>query len=213
MSRRLLTYLYIDTSGSMRGEPIEAVNVGLQALLHSLRQNPYALESVHLSITTFDNEVNTVLPITPLEDVILPTITTPNSGATFMGKALEKLVSDVRRDRILHSAHKKGDWRPILVLLTDGKPSDIWAFNQVISEVKSIGFGNIIACAAGPKSDPSFLRQLTDNVVSLDTMDSASFSKFFEWISTTVESNSYSLGAVTGSPDLPPPPKEINIVL
>lgn len=51
MTRRLLTYICIDTSGSMRGEPIEAVNVGLQVLL-SLRQNPYALESVHLSITT-----------------------------------------------------------------------------------------------------------------------------------------------------------------
>ncbi|MFC2407123.1 MAG: tellurium resistance protein TerY, partial [Cardiobacterium sp.] len=38
MTRRLLTYICIDTSGSMRGEPIEAVNTGLQALLASLRQ-------------------------------------------------------------------------------------------------------------------------------------------------------------------------------
>ena len=37
MSRRLLTYICIDTSGSMRGEPIEAGNNGLQSLLSSLR--------------------------------------------------------------------------------------------------------------------------------------------------------------------------------
>ena len=72
MSRRLLTYLCIDTSGSMNGEPIVAVNAGLQALLTSLRSNPYALDSVHLSITTFDSEIKLVLPMTPVADVMLP---------------------------------------------------------------------------------------------------------------------------------------------
>ena len=63
-NRRLPVYLALDTSGSMRGEPIAAVNVGLQALLASLRQNPFALESVSLSITTFDREVIEVVPMT-----------------------------------------------------------------------------------------------------------------------------------------------------
>ena len=81
MTRRLLTYICIDTSGSMRGEPIEAVNAGLQALLASLRQNPYALESVHLTITTFDSQIKDVLPLTPLEQVVLPESVCPESGA------------------------------------------------------------------------------------------------------------------------------------
>lgn len=51
-SRRLPVYLLIDTSGSMRGEPVESVNVGLRAMQTSLRQNPYAIETVHLSVTT-----------------------------------------------------------------------------------------------------------------------------------------------------------------
>lgn len=62
MARRLLTYICIDTSGSMKGEPIEAVNVGLQSLLSALRQNPYALESVYLSISTFDTVIKNVFP-------------------------------------------------------------------------------------------------------------------------------------------------------
>jgi uncharacterized protein YegL len=52
--RRLPVYLLLDTSGSMRGEPIQSVNVGLHAMLQALRQDPYALESVHLSVITFD---------------------------------------------------------------------------------------------------------------------------------------------------------------
>ena len=53
MDRRLPIYLLIDSSGSMRGEPIQSVNVGLSAMLSALRQDPYALETVYLSIITF----------------------------------------------------------------------------------------------------------------------------------------------------------------
>lgn len=212
MSRRLLTYICIDTSGSMKGEPIEAVNVGLQSLLSALRQNPYALDSVYLSIFTFDSEIKNVLPLTSLEDVTLPTVSTPDSGPTFLGKMLEELASAVQKERILGSANHKGDWRPILILLTDGKPSDVMAYNNAIPLIKSLNFGNIVACAAGPKADPNVLKKLTDTVVSLDTMDSNSFAQFFQWVSASVAQTSVSVGAPTNN-SLPPPPDEINIVL
>ena len=213
MTRRLLTYICIDTSGSMRGEPIEAVNAGLQALLASLRQNPYALESVHLSIITFDSLIKTVLPLTPLEQVVLPEITCPESGATFLGGVLEHVVEAVRRDRITGTADQKGDWRPILIVLTDGKPTDLLAYSEVLPEIKKLGFGNIVACAAGPKADPSYLKQLTDTVVSLDTMDASSFAKFFQWVSASVAGSSISAGSPNASAELPPPPPEINMVM
>lgn len=211
MTRRLLTYICIDTSGSMRGEPIEAVNVGLQALLSSLRQNPYALESVYLSITTFDNQVQKILPLTSLEQVQLPLVTCPDSGATFMGAALEQIAQDVKSERIENSATRKGDWRPILILLTDGKPSDMLAFNNAIPQIQSLNFGRIVACAAGPKADPSYLQKLTKDVVSLDTMDASSFSQFFQWVTQTLNQSSQSVGS-SNSQQLPPPPPTINVV-
>lgn len=212
MSRRLLTYICIDTSGSMKGEPIEAVNVGLQSLLSALRQNPYALESVYLSISTFNNQIETVLPLTALEDVVLPTIQCPDSGATFLGKMLEELSHCVKKDRIVGTVDQKGDWRPILILLTDGKPSDVMAYEQAIPQIKQLNFGNIVACAAGPKADPQILKKLTDTVVSLDTMDANSFAQFFQWVSASVAQSSVSVGAAENSA-LPPPPSEINVVL
>ena len=210
MSRRLLTYLCIDTSGSMRGEPIEAVNAGLQALLSSLRQNPYALESVHLAVTTFDSEIKEILPMTPLAQVILPEIVCPDSGATLIGEALEHIAAAAQRDHIASTAEQKGDWRPILIVLTDGKPTDLLAYSEILPVIKNLGFGNIVACAAGPKADASYLRQLTDTVVSLDTMDANGFAKFFQWVSEAVASSSDSAG--TAHNDLPPPPPEINVV-
>lgn len=213
MSRRLLTYICIDTSGSMRGEPIEAVNAGLRALMSSLRQNPYALESVHLSIITFDSQIKTVLPITPLEQIVLPEIICPESGATFLGAALEHIVEAVQRDRIVGSAQQKGDWRPILIVLTDGKPTDLLVFSETVPKIKQLGFGNIVACAAGPKADASYLKQLSNHVVSLDTMDAVSFAQFFQWVSSAVSQSSVSVGSPLQSTELPPPPTSINVVL
>ncbi|MDO4435016.1 MAG: VWA domain-containing protein [Cardiobacteriaceae bacterium] len=212
MSRRLLTYLCIDTSGSMRGEPIEAVNTGLSALMNALRQNPYALESVYLSVVTFDSVIKEVLPLTALEQVNMPEIVCPESGATFLGEALEHIAMAVQRDRIVSTAQQKGDWRPILIVLTDGKPTDLQVFREAVPKIKALSFGNIVACAAGPKADVNYLKQLTDNVVSLDTMDSSGFSQFFTWVTQTISGTSMSVGSPNLN-QLPPPPPEINIVL
>ena len=58
--RRLPVYLLLDTSGSMHGEPIEAVKNGMQILLSTLRQDPYALETAYLSLIAFDRYFSTI---------------------------------------------------------------------------------------------------------------------------------------------------------
>lgn len=211
--RRLPVYLLIDTSGSMRGESIHAVNVGIQAMLSALRQDPYALESVHISIITFDNEAREHTPLTALEDFRFTDITVPSAGGTFTGAALECLVSCVDRDIRRSDGDQKGDWRPLVFLMTDGTPSDAWAYGEAIKEVKRRTFGAIIACAVGPKAKHEHLKQLTDQVVALETMDSTAFAGFFKWVSASVASGSSSAGINQKDDNLPPPPPEIQLVL
>lgn len=214
MSRRLPIYIVIDTSGSMNGEPIASVNVGLQAMVHALRQDPHALDSVHLSLITFDNEVKEIFPLTALDQVQIPEITCPKSGATNLGAALETVINAIDNDVQRSSAERKGDWRPMLFIMTDGAPSDTACFNAMVSKIRNHPFGRIIACAAGPKAKEAFLKQLTDTVVSLDTTDSAAFASFFRWVSASVEQSSGAAGAGgDNSTPLPPPPDEIQIVI
>ena len=47
---------------------------------------------------------------------------------------------------------------------------------------------------------------------SLDTLDSASFTSFFRWVSSAVSTGSRSQGLAESAP-LPPPPAEIQFVI
>jgi uncharacterized protein YegL len=209
--RRLPVYILLDTSGSMFGEPIQATNVGLRAMMSALRQDPHALEAVHVSIITADREAKVVVPLTPLDELILPEIVAPRSAPTLMGLGLETLVAQVSREVVRSTPDKKGDWMPLLFVMTDGSPTDLAAYDEQVAVIKKMKFGSIIGCAAGPKAKKEKLLELTSHVVSLDNMDSASFGSFFKWVSSAVSSGSQSMGA-TVEVVLPPPPPEIQIV-
>lgn len=214
MSRRLPVYLLIDSSGSMHGEPIHAVNVGISAMLSALRQDPYALESVHISLITFDREIKELLPLTPLDQAQINDIELPKSGATHLGEGLEFLAAKVRDNVMKSTDDSKGDFRPMLFIMTDGSPSDLMVFRESLPKIKACNFAEIIACAAGPKANTDYLKQITEQVVVLDNMDSSAFAQFFKWVSDSITAGSMSAG-VDGPMDsrLPPPPAELQIVL
>ena len=209
--RHLPVYILIDTSGSMKGEPIESVKVGLADMIATLRQDPYALETVCISIITYDRDVKQILPLTELENLQLPDIVTPECGPTHTGLALKMLCDKIEVEVKKGTPEQKGDWRPLLFLMTDGKPADVQLYTQIVPKVKSLNFASIVACAAGPRAKVEPLQQLTDQVFRLDTMDATSFKKFFVWVSDVIGLGGKSVGT-TDNLTLPGPPPEINNV-
>ncbi|MQI61104.1 tellurium resistance protein TerY, partial [Escherichia coli] len=65
----------------------------------------------------------------------------------------------------------------------------------------------------GPKAGHENLKQLTDKVVSLETLDSTSIAGFLKLVWVSVSSGSASAGINNGTDTLPPPPPEIQLVL
>src|SRR5690606_29247476 len=134
-----------------------------------------------------------------------PEITCPQSGPTNTGKGLEMIYEKVNSEVRKGNENQKGDWRPLLFLFTDGKPSDIQLYREMVPKIRSINFAAIVGCAAGQLADDTMLKELTDNVVHLDTADTGTLKQFFKWVSDTIEQSNKSMGTVE-SVALPPPP-------
>jgi uncharacterized protein YegL len=211
--RRLPVYLLLDTSGSMNGEPIEAVKNGVQVLVSTLRQDPYALETAYLSVITFDSSAQQLVPLTELGSFQQPAILA--TGTTALGGALTLLALRIEAEVGKTTTEQKGDWKPLVFIMTDGVPTDDW--QKGLNDLKKIKTGMIIACAAGPNVDTSILKQIADVVVQLDTADSTTIKAFFKWVSASVSSGSQKvetgLGEAATLKDLPPPPPEVNLVV
>lgn len=211
--RRLPVYLLLDTSGSMSGEPIEAVKNGVQILVSTLRQDPYALETAYLSVITFDSSAKQVVPLTELSTFQTPSIAA--SGTTALGDALSLLAERIDAEVGKTTAEVKGDWKPLVFIMTDGVPTDDWA--RGLEKLRKVRTGVVVACAAGQGADTNVLKQITEVVVSLDTADSSTIKAFFKWVSASVSTGSQKVDQgqkeVTGLGDLPPPPPEVNVVL
>ncbi len=211
--RRLPVYLLLDTSGSMFGEPIEAVKNGVQVLVSTLRSDPYALETAYLSVITFNSSAQQVTPLIELSAFQQPNFEA--SGCTALGEALALLANKVDTEVVKTTVDVKGDWKPLVFIMTDGEPTD--DLNKGIAEFKKRKFGMVVACAAGQGANTDTLKKITECVVQLDTADSATIKAFFKWVSASVSTGSQKVEdagvEVTGLSELPPPPPEVNIVV
>lgn len=211
--RRLPVYLLLDTSGSMHGEPIEAVKNGVEILISSLRQDPYALETAYLSIISFDTTARQLMPLTEISMFQPPQLQA--TGTTQLGDALALLATKIDQEVQKTTPDARGDWKPLVFIMTDGAPTDDWEIG--FEKLKQVKTGMIIACAAGHNADTTILKQITEVVVELATADSNAIKAFFKWVSASISVGSQKVDAgqkeVIGLNDLPPPPPEVNVVL
>ncbi len=210
--RRLPVYILADCSGSMSGDPIESVKAGISALHSELMNDPSAVESAFLSVITFDSSARQVVPLTELASFTPPDL--KSSGTTALGAALKLLIDCLHNEVKQNSGEVKGDWKPLVFLLTDGAPTDNW--QQYADELKSKRPGNIIAVACGDGADASMLKSITDTVLEMKNMSPSDFSAFFKWVTQSIKKTSEKCGAdpgaAAGGVALPPPPIGIVIV-
>jgi uncharacterized protein YegL len=197
----------------MNGEPIEAVKNGVQVMISTLRQNPQAIETAFISIITFDSTAQQLIPLTELASFQM--VDLKASGTTALGDALTLLSNRINNEVEKTTLDKKGDWKPIVFIMTDGVPTDDWKVG--LNAFKQCKTAFTIACGAGSGADVNVLKAITDNVISLDSADSHSISKFFQWVTASIGVSSTKVeesGAeVTVLKDLPPPPSELNLVV
>lgn len=209
--RRLPVYIVIDVSSSMRGEPIAAVNGGIDSLVQSLCADPYALETVCISIITYSTEARQIVPLTEVYKFHKPEITA--KGQSALGAALTLLCECIATEVRKTTEEQKGDWAPLVFFLSDGGHSGPIA--RPIAEFKKISCGCVVACAAGENSHFDLLRKITDNIIVISSANDGNIKSFFKWVTASVSTSSMKITESKREGDelssLPPLPENIQI--
>jgi uncharacterized protein YegL len=198
MSRRLPVYVLLDCSESMIGPGIEGVRLSVDAMLKELRRNPHALETVWLSFITFDSDARQLAPLKPLDEVQPPTLHV--RPGTALGAALRLTAASIRTEVKRTTSTEKGDYRPLIFLITDGQATDEWQSALTQLDTRSVTRpANLYAVGCGADVDFAQLGKLTDIVLRMDSISTDSFAKLFIWLTASVHSASTGVG--DNSPD------------
>ncbi len=206
MTRRLPIYLLLDTSGSMSGTAINAVNQGLLTFKDAMFSDPRVMETAFVSIITFDSTANVAVPLTDVVSFSPPKLTA--QGSTALGQAL-KLVGERINGEVqaTSSAEQKGDYKPLIFVFTDGQPTDDW--RPAAANLKKRNC-TIIGCVAGEQADELLMKDFCGQVVKLSDTDAKGIKGFFNWVTDSVKLASASAASGAGQVGFVTPPPNPN---
>lgn len=189
--RRLPIYFLIDISESMVGDQIQQVEEGMATIIKAIKTDPYAIETVWISIIVFAGQAKTLVPLQEVVSFYPPKF--PIGGGTSLSKGLGHLMFELRKNIVKTTAEQKGDWKPIVFLFTDGVPTD--DTKAAISEWKQNWqrSANMIAISFGDATDTRLLGELTENVLQFNNTTPEDYTRFFKWVTDSIKTSSISV--------------------
>ena len=198
--RALPIFVLADTSGSMRGDKINELNLALREMLTALNNVDDIRGKFQLAVISFGGEVNVIQPLADIDEISLSELTA--SGNTPMGEAFE-IVKDLIEDKEVVSSRA---YTPTIVLISDGMPTDCseefyykknyldWEpLKGLLSGVRSSKCQRL-ALGIGEDADIEMLRVFLNNseIPVIKAKDSSGITNFFKWVtmSTVARMNS-----------------------
>jgi len=114
--------LLLDTSYSMSGQPIDILNKAVEAMIAEFKKAETMETFIKLSIIAFgsENGVDLHTPLTEVSKIKFQPLNV--AGETPMGTAFKMAKAMIEDKEIF----KGRDYRPAIVLLSDGAPTDDW---------------------------------------------------------------------------------------
>lgn len=188
--RPLPIFVLADTSGSMRGEKINELNLALREMLNALNAADDIRGKFQLSVIAFGGEVKVLQPLTDIDGLVLTEFSA--AGNTPMGQAFE-MVREMIEDRNVVSSRA---YTPTIVLISDGLPTDcteeIYRRKNYFDWEPLINLHNgersskcqRMALGIGEDADVDMLKSFIDNseIPVIKTKDASGITKFFRWV-------------------------------
>ena len=202
--RRLPICFCLDTSGSMMGNPIKQLNMGLSNFIASIKANDDTKAATDIAIVTFGSSVEIVMPFGKIKDEGLPEI----SASTTLTPIGEGILTSLE----LLNARKEGYkemgikyYQPWLVVITDGAPQGpnaVENMEKAIEAVRELEDNDklvVFNIGVGSSADFPMLQRLSGKREKPISISTTQFGKLFAFLgssSSSVVSNSMSNDAL-----------------
>lgn len=187
-AKRLPMLLLIDKSSSIA--PVtNQLNKALEDCQKEILNNPQALVSTDLGIVEFGSDAQLTRPFSNVdEEAPMPIISA--NGVTNMGMGINLGIDQLVERQKWYKQETIPSWRPIMLLITDGEPTDEW--QAAASRLRKLQQqGKLTFYAIGyAHANMEVLQQLSLNPPA--RLQETKFREFFIWVSklASIVSNS-----------------------
>lgn len=199
--RRLPIFLVIDVSESMAGDPIAQVEEGMRMIISELKKDPYALETVYISVIVFAGVPKTIIPLTDIISFYPPKLSI--GAGTGYGAVLTHLMTEIKNTVKKTTPAVKGDWKPVVYFMTDGNPTDDYEIDLGVWERVWKPKTHTVVVSIGDNSDHAILNKISENILSFDESDADAYAQFFKWVTGSIKTQSQKVEE-TANDDLGP---------
>jgi len=121
---RCACVLLLDTSGSMKGDPIQKLNQGYKLFINTLNEDPLVKLRIELCVLTYGGGVKLIQDFTTVDRVSTKPFL--SDGDTPMGQAITTAVAKVTERKKVYRNNGIRYYRPWVFMITDGEPTDDW---------------------------------------------------------------------------------------
>ncbi|NCJ06048.1 VWA domain-containing protein [Synechococcales cyanobacterium C] len=177
--------LLVDTSGSMAGQPIEALNSGLSAFKDAVLKDEQAALRVDVAIVSFG-------PVQLEQDFVTVDQFTPPSlqayGLTPMGEAIEFALDLLETRKQTYRSNGIQYYRPWVFLITDGAPNPDSPWQQASQRLQDAETQRKLSFfAVGVQgADMNTLRQISPSERPPLLLKGLDFQSMFLWLSDSM---------------------------
>lgn len=134
--RAMVVFFVVDISGSMRGARIGAVNDAIRNVLPELkkRERGNTAAEIRIAVLEFSTRANwRTLSPEPVSTFQYRDIENVGGGTNY-GTAFAALNEKLSRKQFLNST--AGAYTPLIIFMTDGKPSDMGLYKEELERLK-----------------------------------------------------------------------------
>ena len=183
--------LLLDTSASMSGEPIRALNEGLQTFYRDVMADDLAKRRIEVAIITFGHSgVQIVQDFVTIDDWT-PSVLQAG-GSTPLGQGLETGLNVLKARKDLYKQAGLQYYRPWMFLITDGEPTDAWQESAQKAQQEDTNKGLVFFTVGVEKANMQTLSSIALSSRPPLKLKGLQFSELFLWLSKSQQRVSHS---------------------